>query len=87
MSDFWFVYVLRSQYGEYRYVGSTNDVQRRLSEHNLGRVQSTKPYRPLELEAYIALKDEHRAREVEKYFKTGSGKTVLLRRLLSTKVK
>ena len=78
----WIVYVLRSQRDRNLYVGSTNDIQRRLLEHNTGIVDSTKDRIPFELEAYIAVRDKGRAIELERYFKTGSGKAVLNKRIL-----
>jgi putative endonuclease len=83
MNEFWFVYILRSQSREFRYIGSTNDIHRRFAEHNLGRVHSTKAYRPLDLEAFVAVKSERIARSLEIYFKTGSGKAVLMSRFLT----
>ncbi|MEO8167933.1 MAG: GIY-YIG nuclease family protein [bacterium] len=81
--DFWYVYILKSQGRDFLYVGSTNNLKRRLIEHNDGRVQSTKAYRPLLLEACVAVKTELKARELQKYFKTGSGKAVLRKRILT----
>ncbi|MBL0174050.1 MAG: GIY-YIG nuclease family protein [Ignavibacteria bacterium] len=80
----WFVYVLRGISSGFRYVGSTNNVDRRLKEHNDGESQSTKAYRPFELESYVAVRSEERARALEKYFKTGSGKAVLYKRILNS---
>jgi len=79
----WFVYVLRSWSRNFVYVGSTNDLARRLLEHEEGSVQSTKAYRPLVSVAYVAVSTEKKARELEKYFKTGSGKAVLKKRILT----
>ena len=53
-----------------------------MSEHNAGLTQSTKHYVPFEIEAFVAVKTEAKARELEKYFKTGSGKAVLKKRIL-----
>ena len=69
---------------DFMYVGSTDNLKRRLDEHNRGLCQSTKAYRPLELNAYIAVLTENKARELEKYFKSGSGKAVLKKRILTT---
>ncbi|MFH1430417.1 MAG: GIY-YIG nuclease family protein [Candidatus Uhrbacteria bacterium] len=44
-----FVYVLQSVSNKTLYIGETNDVARRLREHNAGKVQSTKPHRPYTL--------------------------------------
>ncbi len=79
----WFVYILRSIHEKYTYIGSTNDLNRRLNEHNSGFSKSTKPYAPFKIEAYIAVRTETKARELEKYFKTGSGKAVLKKRILT----
>lgn len=62
----WFVYIFKSLSENFIYIGSTNDINRRLQEHNEGLSQSTKHYRPFELEAFIAVKIEHKARELEK---------------------
>ena len=64
------------------YVGSTNDIARRLTEHNSGKVDSTKNRTPLGLEAYFAVKDKSRAIALEQYFKTGSGRAFLQKRIL-----
>jgi putative endonuclease len=80
---FWFVYILRSLSRDFLYVGSTKDLTRRLREHEEGAVQSTKAHRPLVLAGYVAVPSEKKARELEKYFKTGSGKAVLKKRILT----
>jgi predicted GIY-YIG superfamily endonuclease len=64
------------------YVGSTNDINRRLTEHNSGKVDSTKNRTPFNLEAYFAVKGHSKAIELEKYFKTGSGRAFLNKRIL-----
>jgi putative endonuclease len=40
------VYAIKSLSKNYIYVGMTNNVERRLSEHNNGENRSTKAYRP-----------------------------------------
>ncbi len=78
----WYVYILTSKKDGRLYVGSTNDLKRRLQEHTRGQSQSTRNRRPLELEAYVAVKGESIARDLEKYLKTGSGIATLRRRIL-----
>jgi putative endonuclease len=78
----WYVYVLRSLKHPFIYVGSTNRLDDRLEGHNKGTNPSTKSYLPFEIEAYVAVKTEEKARELEKYFKTGSGKAILKKRIL-----
>ena len=78
----WYVYILRSELDGHLYIGSTNNMQRRLIEHNSARVDSTKNRVPLKLEAYVAVKYKERAIALEQYFKTGSGKALLQKRIL-----
>jgi predicted GIY-YIG superfamily endonuclease len=63
-------------------VGSTDNIRRRLTEHNSGKVDSTRGRVPLNLEAYVAVKDQNKAIELERYFKTGSGRALLKKRIL-----
>ena len=78
----WYVYVLKSTSSDFRYIGSTNSLERRLGEHNRGESRSTKAYLPFVIETYIAVDSELKARSIEKYFKTGSGKAMLKKRIL-----
>ena len=83
----WYVYILRSDKDGKFYVGSTADLKRRLREHNEGECDSTRHRRPLELEAYIAVREEASARSLEKYLKTGSGIATLRKRILTSEVR
>jgi len=82
----WYVYVLENTDLNYLYIGSTSDLKRRLNQHNNGESKATKPYIPLQLAVYIAVNSERKARSLEKYFKTGSGKVILKKRILQTEV-
>ena len=82
LENFWFVYALRNLSKDFLYIGSTNSLERRFTEHNNGLLQSTKAYRPLTIAAFIGVETEQKARELEKYFKTGSGKAILKKRFL-----
>jgi putative endonuclease len=77
----WYVYILKMANEEY-YVGSTNDLKRRIEEHADEHDISTKWRLPVVLEAYIAAKSEMTARRLEKYLKTSSGKATLRKRML-----
>jgi putative endonuclease len=77
----WYVYFLQLSNDDI-YVGSTNDLKRRLSSHQAGQVISTKAYLPATLKSYVAVETEAHARELEIYFKSGSGKAVVLKRLI-----
>jgi len=73
----YFVYVISSSKKNYIYVGLTNDVSRRMDEHNKGYNKTTKPYRPFELKFQEKYSTRSKAREREKDLKSGSGKEFL----------
>ncbi|KKR73357.1 MAG: Excinuclease ABC C subunit domain protein [Candidatus Nomurabacteria bacterium GW2011_GWA1_40_8] len=60
-----YVYILKSLKDDKLYIGSTNDLKRRLSEHNKGLNRSTKARRPFEIRYYEACKSEDDARTRE----------------------
>lgn len=70
----YFVYIIKSVNRNYIYVGISDDVDRRIREHNSGKNRTTKPYRPFELLHKEAFPDRISARAREKWFKTGEGK-------------
>ncbi|MCZ6549814.1 MAG: GIY-YIG nuclease family protein [candidate division NC10 bacterium] len=77
-----YVYLLRSiPHPDRRYIGSTKDLKRRISEHNAGKGEHTHKYRPWRLVTYAAFADTRRAQEFERYLKTGSGQAFANRRL------
>jgi putative endonuclease len=76
----WYVYFLRLANGDI-YVGSTNDLKRRVKSHQAGQVASTRPLLPASLKSYIAVETEPVARSLERYFKSGSGKALAKKRL------
>lgn len=63
------------------YFGSTNDLKRRLKEHNFGDNSSTKRYMPWKLIYYETCLLESDARRREKYLKTNIGRRIFKRRL------
>jgi predicted GIY-YIG superfamily endonuclease len=77
----WYVYFLELTNGDI-YVGSTNDLRRRVKSHQDGHVLSTKQHLPVALKSYVAVETEVRARALERYFKSGSGKAVAKKRFL-----
>ncbi|MFH1207136.1 MAG: GIY-YIG nuclease family protein [Patescibacteria group bacterium] len=60
-----YLYILKSKKDKRLYIGSTNDLRRRLNEHNDGKVFSTKSRRPFEIVYYEAYKSEKGARHRE----------------------
>ena len=76
-----YTYVLKSQADGKFYTGFTNDLKRRLNEHNTGRVVSTKRRIPFELVYYEACRNEKDAIVREKYLKTTYGHRYLKTRM------
>ena len=66
----WFVYILKSKSSEFIYIGSTNDLDRRLQEHNDLKSQSTKSFAPFEIIAYVAVSSEAKARNLKNISRT-----------------
>ncbi|KKS52291.1 MAG: GIY-YIG catalytic domain protein [Candidatus Magasanikbacteria bacterium GW2011_GWD2_43_18] len=77
-----YTYLLQSTKDNNFYIGSTTDLKRRFTEHNDGKVSSTKFRRPMKLVYYEAYPEEHLARVREQKLKDfGSAYTALLKRL------
>ena len=76
------VYVLRSLKDVKLYIGYTNDLERRLKEHNAGKTESTRRRRPLELVYSEEYEDRDKAMHREKYFKSGLGREELKKILI-----
>ncbi|MFP4024636.1 MAG: GIY-YIG nuclease family protein [Thiohalospira sp.] len=72
-----FVYIIRSKIDGRLYKGFTNDLERRLKEHNIGKNKTTAPYRPWVLVYKEIYQTRTEAREREKYFKSGAGREFL----------
>lgn len=77
----WYVYFLQLSNGDI-YVGSTNNLRRRLESHQKMRVPSTRTFGPVILRTYVAVEKEAQARTLETYFKSGSGKAFAKKRFL-----
>jgi putative endonuclease len=68
-----YVYILLSKKDNRLYIGFTNNLKRRLSQHAKGEVRSTKNRRPLKLIHYEYYIDEHDAKAREVFLKSGAG--------------
>jgi predicted GIY-YIG superfamily endonuclease len=80
----YYTYILRSKtHPEQTYVGSTQDLKRRLSEHNSAKSPHTSKYVPWDLSVYVAFPAKRLAEEFERYLKSGSGRAFAKKRLLS----
>ena len=72
-----FVHILKSASDGKTYAGSTNNLDRRLKQHNSGRVKSTKhriPFKVLFIEEFATLSE---ARKREVWWKSGAGRDKL----------
>ena len=77
----WYFYILQSQREpHYFYKGSTNDLRRRVEQHNRGEVGSTAPRHPYRLVYYEAYVSEKAARDREASVKHSGSILVPLRR-------
>lgn len=64
------------------YVGFSNNLKQRFKTHNDGKVPATARFLPVKIKSYVAVETKEKAMALEKYFKTGSGKAVALKRFL-----
>ena len=77
----YYVYVIKSLKDGNVYVGHTNDLKERISEHARGLVKSTEYRRPLKLLYYEASNILKDVLKREKSLKTGFGRRYLKNRL------
>jgi putative endonuclease len=78
---YYYVYVLESLTDGDWYTGYTENVRKRLDEHNSGKNNSTKNRRPFKLIYFEAGLNQQDALAREKYLKSGMGKRYLRNRL------
>lgn len=83
MSDYRYVYVLRSLKDQQFYVGFTKNLSRRLEEHNKRLVLSTRNRVPLELVYWEGCLNQTDATLREKYLKSSWGKRYIKNRIRS----
>ena len=76
-----YIYILQSKKDHKFYTGVTNDLKRRMKQHQSGTVRSTWNRRPLELIYYEACLNEDDAKQRELYLKSGMGKKYIRNRL------
>ncbi len=77
----WHVYILLCSNGDY-YKGCTNDLEKRIAQHQNGQVDSTKDLLPIKLVTYTSFTEKQKAYEFEKYLKSGSGRAFLKKHLV-----
>jgi len=71
------VYILKSAKNGRYYIGSTNDLERRLVEHNSGKIKSLRNIRPLIVVFKKQFKYIEEARKVEQRLKKFKNKNIL----------
>ena len=76
MKKYFYVYVLKSQKDGMFYTGYTNNINNRVSEHNSGKVKSTKHRKPFLLVYWEGCLNQKDATSREKYLKTAWGKDI-----------
>ena len=67
----YFVYAIKSLTRNYIYVGLTDNLERRISQHNDGHERTTRPYVPFKQIYCESFPTRTEARKKEKYLKTG----------------
>jgi predicted GIY-YIG superfamily endonuclease len=74
------VYLIRSiPHPDRTYIGVTDDLKRRLRDHNSGDSPHTSRYRPWQLVVSVAFGDHAKATAFEEHLKTGSGRAFATR--------
>ena len=71
------VYTIKSVTKKFRYVGITNNLGKRLLQHNKGYNTSTKKFLPFKLVLKEEYNDYKEARKREKFLKSGFGRKFL----------
>ena len=78
----YYVYIIQTVAAPERfYVGSTDNVTRRLQEHNVGKNPHTSKFGPWKLKTYVAFSSKTQALLFERYLKTQSGRAFARKRL------
>jgi putative endonuclease len=82
-----YVYILQSERDKEFYVGRAGDLKRRYSEHQAGRVESTKNRVPLRLLCYEAYNTKEEAARREDFLKTSDGRKDIRKRVIESLIK
>lgn len=70
--NYFYVYILKLSNGDF-YVGRSDNLKRRMSEHLKGQERTTRKFLPVKLITYLGFDNKTNAVLFEKYLKTGSG--------------
>ena len=70
-----YVYILQSiEFPDKFYIGYTDNLKRRIKQHNTEHFGHTDKYRPWRIKDYFAIDDEQKAKNFEKYLKSQCGR-------------
>ncbi|MGQ0665829.1 MAG: GIY-YIG nuclease family protein [Nitrospiraceae bacterium] len=70
----YYLYILLNEARTRTYTGVSNNVEKRLRDHNEGRVQSSRPYRPYKVIYTNAFETLSEARKEERFYKSITGR-------------
>jgi putative endonuclease len=76
-----YVYILLSIKDRKLYIGSTENLRRRMKEHQKGKVKSTKNRLPIRLACYEAYLTKKEAEDREKFLKSSDGRKGIKKRV------
>lgn len=76
-----YAYIIKAIASDFYYKGHCEDLTIRLQQHNSGKTQSIKYYKPFQIPYFEEFETRQEAIAREKYFKTAAG-----RRFLKTKL-
>lgn len=79
-SAMFYVYYLRSEiFPDKTYIGFTQNLRQRLSEHNNGKSVYTRDFKPWILVGFLGFDQELKALRFERHLKTNAGRVFLRR--------
>jgi len=71
----YYVYILQSISSPDKfYIGYTDDLKRRIKQHNYEHLGHTDKYRPWRIKDYFAIDNEQKAKDFETYLKSQCGR-------------
>jgi len=69
-----YVYILLNKAKTRTYTGVTDNIEKRLKEHNEGKIKSSRPYRPYQVIHAEEFETLSQARQMEKFYKSTTGR-------------
>ncbi len=74
----YYTYILKSRLSNKTFTGSTNNITRRLSEHNRGKIKSSQEYKPYDVILIENFGTALEAKQREDFYKTASGQREII---------